>query len=838
MSHRSTWRTPAVLAACALAAPLVAHDDDPKLLDKQPAVLGTGWTASDTGPTPFTSSQLGFTSSGVQLMAWLTSTDLGVPGAGGNDCWGYTHPVSGREYAIMCTTTNTVFVEVTNPGSPVVIDSIDGPNSTWRDAKVYNDHCYIVSEGGGGIQCVSLANIDNGSVQLVGTAGGGSTHNIAIDTTSGYAYRTGGGSNGLRIYDLNANPANPPFVGDWQDRYVHDAQVVTYTSGPLAGQQLAFCCGGLSGGGTDTALSVVNVTNKNNPVVLSTTPYPNRDYSHQGWLSEDRQYFFLNDELDEPPLDSTTYVFDVSDPSNVSYATSFDNNNPSVTHNAYVKDNLLYSANYRSGMRVFDVSNPLNATEIAWFDTYPANDNANFNGLWSLFPYFDSGTVIGSDTERGLFVWRVTTESLSVSVPGPPAVLDPAGETVAVTISEGSPGDLMAGSELLNYDTGSGFLATPLIDNGGGNYTAQFPPIPCGTAVSWYVSAQTISGVTFTAPGGAPGTTYDSLSANGTNNLASYDMESTSSWSVGFPGDDASTGVWVRVNPNGTAAQPEDDHTPAGTQCWVTGQGSVGGSIGENDVDNGRTTLLSPILDLSGAVDPTISYWRWYVNNGNNTVDDVFEVLITDDGSSWSSVETIGPAPSSGGWNNFSFRVLDIPGISLTNQIRLRFVASDEGGGSIVEAGIDDLTVDDVICDTGIGSPYCDVVFNSLGLQGALTASGSNVVNDNDVTLEATDLPQNQFGYFLASQSQAFITNVPGSVGNLCLGTPIGRYVQQVQSSGAQGAFSVMIDLTNIPLSPPVAAQPGQTWNFQAWYRDNLGFQTSNFTNGYSILFQ
>ena len=86
-------------------------------------------------------------------------------------------------------------------------------------------------------------------------------------------------------------------------------------------------------------------------------------------------------------------------------------------------------------------------------------------------------------------------------------------------------------------------------------------------------------------------------------------------WSSGASGDTATTGIWTRVDPVGTAAQPEDDHTPAGLKCWVTGQGSAGGGLGDNDVDNGKTTLLTPILDLTSYPDPHISYWRWYSND-------------------------------------------------------------------------------------------------------------------------------------------------------------------------------------------------------------------------------
>ena len=199
----------------------------------------------------------------------------------------------------MGVTSATVVVEITNPSAPVVIQRISGPSSTWRDIKVYQDRCYTVSEGGNGIQVIDLSDVDNGNVSLETTITGNgtnNTHNVAIDETSGFLYRSGGGSNGLRIYSL-ANPSNPTFVGQWNTRYVHDVQVVTYTTGAFAGRQIAYCCSGFNGGSQDTGLSVVDVTNKAAPVVISQIAYPSRQYSHQGWLSEDRTRFYLGDEL-------------------------------------------------------------------------------------------------------------------------------------------------------------------------------------------------------------------------------------------------------------------------------------------------------------------------------------------------------------------------------------------------------------------------------------------------------------------------------------------------------------------------------------------------------------
>ncbi|MCP3914068.1 MAG: hypothetical protein GY711_00755 [bacterium] len=138
-----------------------------------------------------------------------------------------------------------------------------------------------------------------------------------------------------------------------------------------------------------------------------------------------------------------------------------------------------------------------------------------------------------------------------------------------------------------------------------------------------------------------------------------------------------------------------------------------------------------------------------------------------------------------------------------------------------------------------IGTSYCGpAVENSTGAPAILEAAGSPFVVDNLLTLTARNLPPHQFGYLLTSQSEGFIANPGGSQGNLCLGGTIARFVGNVQNSGAAGWFQFDVDLTQIPMSPPVAVMPGQTWHYQGWFRDAIPQATSNFTDGIQIVWQ
>ena len=143
-------------------------------------------------------------------------------------------------------------------------------------------------------------------------------------------------------------------------------------------------------------------------------------FGHQGWLSPDRRYVYFDDEVDESATGNPTLtrIIDVQDLTNPTQVATFSNTTAARDHNLYTLGARIFQANYRSGFRLLDATLPLALTEIGYFDTYPPDDDAHYNGLWSVYPYFPSGTVIGSDIEKGLFVWSleptpVPTTSLS-----------------------------------------------------------------------------------------------------------------------------------------------------------------------------------------------------------------------------------------------------------------------------------------------------------------------------------------------------------------------------------------------------------------------------------------
>ncbi len=226
---------------------------------------------------------------------------------------------------------------------------------------------------------------------------------------------------------------------------------------------------------------------------------------------------------------------------------------------------------------------------------------------------------------------------------------------------------------------------------GGDNYQGEIPAQNHGK-IDYYLYAEDLVGTVGSLPVTAPDAYFRFLVATSIDPL-----EETGGWTAGDVDDDATTGLWVRADPVGTTysgnvVQPEDDHTIAGTECWITGNGSVGGAAGEQDVDGGKTTLFSPVYDLSTYEEVTVRYWKWYTNNrGYNPNEDYWDVLVSNNGGgSWTTVEHT--TSSTNAWVAFTFDLADY--FAAPGQMQLKFIAQDEGaGGSLVEAGIDDFVL-------------------------------------------------------------------------------------------------------------------------------------------------
>jgi choice-of-anchor B domain-containing protein len=373
----------------------------------------------------------------VDLVSFLPVSDIGgARGVEVNDIWGWTDPQTGREYALVGRVDGTSFVDVTDPSQPRYLGDLpktDGvPGSTWRDIKVYRDHAFIVADGAQahGMQVFDLTqlrNVQSPPVTFREVAHYDrihSSHNIVINEATGFAYAVGASAGGetcgggLHMIDIR-EPRNPTFAGCFADPntgqqrtgYSHDAQCVTY-HGPDADHQGKEICFGSN----ETALSIADVSSKDSTIALASAGYPNVGYSHQGWLSEDHRYFYMNDEGDEisgSVPGTRTLVWDVADLDDPILAREYISENQSSDHNLYIRGNLMYQSNYVSGLRVFDVSDPTNPRPVGFFDTVPWGEDApGFDGSWSNYPFFASGTVVVTSGKEGLFLLKVRQQEI------------------------------------------------------------------------------------------------------------------------------------------------------------------------------------------------------------------------------------------------------------------------------------------------------------------------------------------------------------------------------------------------------------------------------------------
>jgi choice-of-anchor B domain-containing protein len=372
-----------------------------------------------------------FTCNNVDLQAFLPIRDIGGErGISLNDIWGWTDPQTGTEYALVGRTDGTAFVDVSDPTNPVYVGELpltEGARvNAWRDVKVYKDHAFVVADNAGdhGMQVFDLTQLRDVPAEAMpktfeSTAHYdkvNSVHNIVINKESGYAYAvgsSGGGQTcggGLHMINIQ-DPLNPTFEGCFADRstgrsgtgYTHDAQCVMYDGPDQEYRGREICIGS-----NETAISVADVTNKDSTEAISTASYPDHAYVHQGWFTEDQRYFYQNDELDEiqgKANRTRTLVWDMTDLDNPVLVNELMLPEKSTDHNLYVEGDRMYQSNYKSGLRILDISDRENPKEVAHFDTQPYGKNSpGFQGSWSNYPYFESGIIVVSSIGEGLFV--------------------------------------------------------------------------------------------------------------------------------------------------------------------------------------------------------------------------------------------------------------------------------------------------------------------------------------------------------------------------------------------------------------------------------------------------
>ena len=411
------WACLALLGASFFFSVRAVHDEGPPI-GEGPNGQPNGKPLVAMGKTSCLGGMAGtFPCHNVDLASFLPLSNIG--GGTVNDVWGWTDPLSGREYAIVGRSNGTSFVDISNPEQPIYLGSLPphSVDSVWRSIKVYADHAFIVSEADNhGMQVFDLRRLRNVVAPPVAFtenahyAGFRRAHTLAVNEATGFAYAAGSKdtcAGGLHVVDIR-NPLAPVFAGCvGQDGYTHETQCVIYRGPDFEYQGHEVCFSS-----NEDTLTIVDVANKSEPKQLSRTTYAGVGYTHQGWLTEDHKHFLLDDELDErnSGVNSTTYIWNVADLDAPSMMGVYTGQSPAIDHNLYIRGSRAYQSNYRSGLRILDITNvgAAGLNELAFFDVYPVDDAPQFSGAWSNFPFFPSGIVIVGGIEQGLFVLRPT----------------------------------------------------------------------------------------------------------------------------------------------------------------------------------------------------------------------------------------------------------------------------------------------------------------------------------------------------------------------------------------------------------------------------------------------
>lgn len=379
-----------------------------------------------------------FPCSNVDLLSQVSTR---TPGARGADIWGFMDLNTNREYVIVGYSSGTAVFDVTDAENPVEIGFIDGQSTTWRDIKVYqfwnaaderwNAYAYVSADNASdGLFIIDLSKLPHTVARISYPSDFSEAHNVYIsDVDFGTGLSVTGDSPTLilagsnlsdgrfRSYSL-LNPASPDFIAapatpanqPGNNRlYMHDAASMVVTDSRKDTQ-----CVNAAGSDhcdilfdfNESTVDIWDITLPGSPARLSQLPYNNSGYTHSGWPSEDQQFLFIQDELDERDRGIVTTLRSVSiaDLTSPTIAGSWTGPTRAIDHNGFVRGNRYYMSNYSRGLSVLDISNASSPVLVGRFDTYPASDGVGFPGNWGAYPFLPSGNVALSDIDSGLYM--------------------------------------------------------------------------------------------------------------------------------------------------------------------------------------------------------------------------------------------------------------------------------------------------------------------------------------------------------------------------------------------------------------------------------------------------
>ncbi len=603
-----------------------------------------------------------------------------------NDIWGFVGK-DGIEYAILGTTTGTAIYSLKDPKNPKRDTFIPGNTSIWRDMKSFKNHVYVTADQGNqGVLIINMAEAPSKitfkysrlpAPTTVNPGNVGNCHNLWIDE-KGFMYLSGCSpqSGGVLIYDLNANPDEPTFVGAADAVYSHDNYVrndTLYSAEIYAGN-----------------FSVYHIKDKKNIVRLASQPTTTR-FTHNVWLSDDHKYLFTTDEKPQGKVDA----YSVGNPSDIKLLHSFRPpvllNQNSLPHNTHfiknAKGSFIVTSWYDEGVSVADVSDPSNMVEVGIGRTTKGG-----NGCWGAYPFLPSGLILASDMDNGLFIYepnytraarfqgivldsvtKTPVNGAKISIEGlinREILSDGFGrfktgtpETGNINIVVSKNGfetkrisKLLSNSFSLKNDTiflsqmptstlsgriisnesglpvsnaevglfkeGNLSINTKTLENGSFSLTNIIPSSYQFSAGKWGYKPLIFKNITLPS-----NQSISEKLSNGYTDNFNFDL----GWTVT---NTATVGKWERGTPVGTkynnltSAPFNDSPNDEGNTAFITG--NIGGDPGVGDIDNGITQLHSPGMTFAANVQLHLNVDIWFFNSGgNSTPNDTLFIYAT-----------------------------------------------------------------------------------------------------------------------------------------------------------------------------------------------------------------
>ena len=693
---------------------------------------------------------------------------LEFPGKSCANIWGYADP-QGNEYALVGTSTGLSIVNITNPAAPELLFEVPSVENFWREVKTWQGYAYMTTEGdNAGLTVIDLTNLpDSIDYQVYdgdgAIAGQLSTiHALHIDNGKCYLYGSNIGVGGMLILDLT-DPWNPSYLGQYDNYYVHDGIVYGDTA--------------WTGNIYDGFFTVIDVSDPANPIELTQQETPG-NFTHNTWLSDDRKFLLTTDEIPNSYLAS----YSIDDIGNISEEDRFQTSPGSncIVHNTHILNDYAVTSWYTEGVVVVDNDRPNNLIEVAKYD-FSDFEGDGFNGCWGVYPYLPSGNIIASDIETGLWVLTPTYQracyfegTVKDSICGTNL------EGVTITIGNNlvtdssnidgifRTGTVVPGTYSVTF-TKFGYISQTfnnlVFENGGlvnldvVLFSETVVPL-AGTVIndqsqplvnaSVYLS-NSQAGYNFntdalgeydrcdlqpdlyTVVAGNWGYVTD---CQADVSLSAANAEVTSILPLGYYDDfqfnfgwtqsaTSGAGFWERAIPVGTTITGNTSNADidADGDCngfaYVTGN-APGNGPGSDDVDDGYSRLVSPVMDLSNAVDPHISFKYWFFNGGgNSTPNDTLYIIVSQDNVDY-SVAKFTTTQTMSQWVDYSFRVKDF--IEVPANVQFKVEAYDFLPGHLVEAGIDLFKVD---------------AFGFVGIENNVELSSNGVIQPNPSSGEA-----------------------------------------------------------------------------------------------------